>query len=72
MPGEWPRKIGNFWNTSDRYRFRREETAIKHQARVDDPDTDQGSHGPVVNEIVEAVEVAEEVVDQPVDFGEES
>jgi hypothetical protein len=40
----WPEQIGRGWNTSDGYRFFVEEKAIKHQARVDDPDDEAGTH----------------------------
>lgn len=40
----WPKKVGRGWNTSDRMRFRSEERAQAHQARVDDPDDEAGTH----------------------------
>lgn len=43
---EWPKEVAGAWHTSDGYRFRRESRAKQHQASVDDPDTDQGTHGP--------------------------
>jgi hypothetical protein len=34
--GDWPKKIGRGWNTSDGYRFFNQDKAEFHQQRVDE------------------------------------
>jgi hypothetical protein len=33
---KWPKKVGRGWNTSDGYRFFREQKAEAHQKRVNE------------------------------------
>jgi len=60
----WPKQVGRGWNTSDGYRFFVEEKAIKHQARVDDPDDEAGTHPrTVTTPQVSAPEIEDELAE---------